>query len=207
MEKRDVLEKALTQNHLNVTTPQVEQLLKYLELLFQWNKVFNLTAIHDFNEAVTLHIIDSLLMISHLHGERIIDVGSGAGLPGIPLAIVCPEKVFTLLDSNGKKTRFLNQVKIELALLNVEVIHSRVEDFHPSHGFDSIITRAFSSLEEMVQCTHHLLAPKGLFLAMKGVYPAEEIERIPVDFKVRSLDRLTIKGLKVERHLVKIEHP
>jgi 16S rRNA (guanine527-N7)-methyltransferase len=174
----------------------------YLSLLQQWNRVYNLTAIRDPEDMMLLHIEDSLAVNSYLHGNRIIDVGSGGGLPGIPLALSNPDKHFTLLDSNSKKTRFLTQVVLELKLKNVEVIHSRCEDFHPAIGFDSIISRAFASLQVMLTTTQHLLGKDGQFLAMKGIFPEQEMKEIPPGFTVLGVHRLQIKGLEAERCLV-----
>ncbi|OAI48760.1 hypothetical protein AYO45_04250 [Gammaproteobacteria bacterium SCGC AG-212-F23] len=183
----------------------IPSLANYLKLLQQWNRVHNLTAITDPEQMVILHILDSLAISPYLYGQRLLDVGTGAGLPGIPLAIKHPEKEFTLLDSNSKKTRFLTQVKHELQIKNINIIHSRVEDFHPDKNFDSILSRAFSSLEVMLQTTQHLLAAGGQFLAMKGIYPEEELKAIPETFKVTAVHTLTIQGLDAKRCLVCIE--
>lgn len=204
-EIKTFLQQALFDNQDEVSAEIQDKFLAYLTLLDQWNRVYNLTAIHDMKEMVMLHIIDSLSINRFLHGTRIIDVGSGAGLPGIPLALLHPDKDFTLLDSNNKKTRFLTQVVLELGIKNVQVVQSRAEDFHPEVGFDSIITRAFSSLKDMLQLTGHLARAEGEFLAMKGAYPEEEIQQVPDNFRVMSIHALRINGLNVERHLVCIE--
>lgn len=179
-----------------------DKLICYIELLTKWNKVFNLTAIRDPEDMVVLHILDSLAIVPYLHGHRIIDIGSGAGLPGIPLCLVSPDKEFVLLDSNSKKTRFLTQVVLELGIKNVTVEHARCEKFRPAHCFDSIMTRAFASLKEMLEMTEHLLSEQGQFLAMKGIYPEAEIKAIPAQFKLRAVHRLVVEGLEAERHLV-----
>lgn len=197
------IEKFLKENIQQQTL--IPSLAHYLQLLQQWNSVHNLTAITDPEQMVILHILDSLAISPYLYGQRLLDVGTGAGLPGIPLALKHPEKEFTLLDSNSKKTRFLTQVKHELQIKNINIIHSRVEDFHPDKNFDSILSRAFSSLEVMLQTTQHLLAAGGQFLAMKGIYPEEELKAIPETFKVTAVHTLTIQGLDAKRCLVCIE--
>ncbi len=205
LDLKDCLQQALTDNQHSLTVETQEQLLGYLHLITKWNAVHNLTAIRDPHDMVMLHVLDSLSVIHFLHGQHIIDVGTGAGLPGIPLALTRPDKNFVLLDSNNKKTLFLNQVILELNIKNVKVVHSRVEDFHPAQGFDSVITRAFSSLKEMIATTAHLLAQEGHFLAMKGIYPEVEIQQVPREFRVFSVHGLRVNGLNAERHLVCIE--
>jgi 16S rRNA (guanine527-N7)-methyltransferase len=180
-----------------------DKFIGYLNLLTQWNNVINLTAIRDEKKSVLLHILDSLSILTYLHGNRIIDIGTGAGLPGIPLAIACPEKQFVLLDSNNKKTRFLRQVMYELQLKNVDVVHARCENFQPKQLFDSILSRAFASIKVMLESTEHLLARQGQFLAMKGVYPTVELKETPERFNLLAVDKLSIKELDAERHLVR----
>jgi 16S rRNA (guanine527-N7)-methyltransferase len=196
------LHQALLDNGYDLSANTETQFLHYLDLLMQWNKVFNLTAIRDPKEMVLLHILDSLSIHPYLKGDQIIDIGTGAGLPGIPLALFYPLKKFVLLDSNSKKTRFLMQVVHELKLANVEIIHSRCEDFHPEYRFHSILSRAFASLRSMVESTHHLVSQQGQFLAMKGVYPDQEIQALPHEFKLLAVHKLVINGLNAERHLV-----
>jgi len=186
-------------------SPLIErQLLDFLELLDRWNQVVNLTAIRNAYDSVTHHILDSLAILPFLHGKRLIDVGSGAGLPGLPLAIVQPDKEFYLLDGNRKKTHFLTQVALELQLKNVTVVHARCEQFKPEVCFDSVMTRAFSSLKEMLKLTQHLLCPSGKFLAMKGIYPESEIKEVPEKFKLLGVHDLKIKGLDQQRCLVQL---
>jgi 16S rRNA (guanine527-N7)-methyltransferase len=199
------LEKALKRNGHDIPAEIQEKFLHYLDLMQRWNNVFNLTAIHEMEDMIWLHLLDSLSINTYLHGTRIADVGTGAGLPGIPLALLNPEKEFVLLDSNSKKTRFLTQCKLELTLANVEVIHARCEDFQPNDLFHSIVSRAFSSIAVMLEKTEHLLAPRGQFLAMKGAYPDAELKNLPADFMLTGVHKLTIKGLPAERHLVCIE--
>jgi 16S rRNA (guanine527-N7)-methyltransferase len=179
-----------------------ERLLAFLALMQKWNRAYNLTAIRDLRTAVDLHLLDSLTTWPYLHGGRILDVGTGAGLPGIPLAIVSEDKKFVLLDSNAKKTRFVQQAVIELGLKNVDVVAARVEQYRPERGFDTVLARAFASLGEIAAATERLLAPHGRILAQKGQWPQEEIENIK-DRAVR-VHRLAIPGLDVERHLVEI---
>ena len=195
----DFLQKSLRENGYDFSA---EKFLHYLQLLQQWNKVFNLTAIRDPQEMVLLHILDSLSVNPYLHGSRIIDVGTGAGLPGIPLALVNPDKHFVLLDSNSKKTRFLTQALAELKIKNAEVVHARCEDFQPNTGFDSIISRAFASIKVMLDNTQHMLNAQGQFLAMKGLYPESELAEISEDFKINAVHPLTIVGLTAKRCLV-----
>lgn len=204
MELKNVLEKALHDNGYHFSDDIQNQLLRYLEMLEKWNRVFNLTAVREAKEMVFRHILDSLSVNTYLHGHRILDVGTGAGLPGIPLAIVNPDKKFVLLDSNSKKTRFLTQTIFELKIPNVEVVHSRAEVYHPETCFDSIISRAFASIKVMLATTQHLICKHGHFLAMKGVYPEEEIQDIPEEFTMLGVHTLKIKGLDAERCLVVI---
>jgi 16S rRNA (guanine527-N7)-methyltransferase len=200
-----ILQRALNANGYDFSRTLTQQLLSYLELLGRWNEVFNLTSINDLEEQVWLHIIDSLSIGNYLHGSRVIDVGTGAGLPGIPLALTYPDKHFVLLDSNSKKTRFLTQVILELKINNIEVVHARCEDYKTANLFDSILSRAFSSIAVMLEKTRSLAAPDGQFLAMKGVYPQEELDALPSGFELLGVHKLIIKGLAAERHLVCIK--
>ncbi len=200
------LDQTLKENgHLIESTIQA-QMLHYLHLMREWNRVYNLTSIRDPKEMIVLHLLDSLSISQHLHGKNIIDIGTGAGLPGIPLALINPEKHFLLLDSNHKKTRFLNQVIYDLKLKNVEVVHARCDSYnHSTLRFDSILSRAFSSLKVMLLTTSHLMSDTGQFLAMKGTYPQQEILDIPNEFSLINVQKLTIEGLEAERHLVRME--
>lgn len=200
--QKEFLQTLLQENNYHFSSVQQDRFLHYLHLLRKWNSVFNLTAIRDPHEMILLHLLDSLSINSYLQGTRIIDVGTGAGLPGIPLALVNPEKKFVLLDSNNKKTRFLTQAILELKIKNIDVVHARCENFHAQQGFDCILSRAFASLSEMLVITKHLLKPGGGFLAMKGAYPEQEIRAIPLEFKLLEVYPLVIKGLDAKRHLV-----
>jgi len=201
---QDVLRRGLDELGLELCDVQIGQLLRYLELLQQWNKAYNLTAITDPLDMVRLHLLDSLAILPFLRGRRFIDVGTGPGLPGIPLAIAMPDRHFTLLDSNGKRVRFLFQVKVALGLANVTEIHSRVEAFKPEQGFDGIISRAFTSLAEMVTKTEHFLAADGVFFAMKGRFPEKELSELPKPYNVFTSHRLEVPGVDGERHLLEI---
>lgn len=199
-----VLAEGIAALGLTLDAEQQERLLAYLALVVKWNKAYNLTAIRDPLEMVTKHLLDSLAVLPQLHGGTVLDVGSGAGLPGIPLAIADAARQFTLLDSNGKKTRFLLQAKGELRLSNLSVVHSRLERYRPGQLFDTVTARAFASLADMVAGTAHLLAPGGTLLAMKGEYPQDELEALPPGFVVREIIALTVPGLEAQRHLVRI---
>jgi 16S rRNA (guanine527-N7)-methyltransferase len=189
---------------LPLDSRQQAQLLDYLGLLARWNKAYNLTAVRDEAQMVTRHLLDSLVIAPHIRGQRLMDVGTGAGLPGIPLAILFPEREFHLLDSNGKKTRFLFQVKTALHLDNMVVHHARVESFVPTEPFDVVLSRAFASLGDMVDGCRHLLAPDGRFLAMKGAYPTDELEAVSTHCELKAVYPLAVPGLAEQRHLVEI---
>lgn len=176
------------------------KLLDYLALLQKWNKVHNLTAVRDPNDMVTLHLLDSLAVLPHIRQGRLLDVGSGAGLPGIPLAIVRPDLQVTVMDSNHKKASFMRQAKAVLGIGNLEVTCGRVEEFQPEHKFDMVISRAFSDLAEFMRLTNHLCAEGGVWLAMKGVYPHEELAQ--VQGRTAEVVPLTVPGLEAQRHLV-----
>ena len=186
---------------------QLEQLLDYLALLARWNKTYNLTAVRDQGQMVTRHLLDSLAVAPWLSGARFLDVGSGAGLPGVPLAIVHPQYEFHLLDSSGKKARFLFQVKTALCLDNIVVHQARVESLQVTEPFDAVLSRAFARLRDMTAACRHLLAPGGRFLAMKGAYPAAELEDIRQSFSEVAVYPLVIPGLAEQRHLVEIPAP
>lgn len=188
----------------SLTESQLKKLVGYINLLEKWNGTFNLTAIKIPEQMVSHHLMDSLVVGHYLSSEQksILDVGSGAGLPGIPLSILFPEKSFTLLDSNGKKTRFIKQTIIELDLQNCEVVNERVENFQPEKAFDVVISRAFSQTADFINGTSHLLKPKGQFYAMKGVYPAEEIKLLPQKARILALEALEVPFLEEQRHLL-----
>ena len=180
------------------------RLLDYLELLIKWNRAYNLTAVRDPQQMVIRHLLDSLAIAPHLLGERLIDVGTGGGLPGVPMAILFPEREFHLLDSNGKKTRFLFQVKTALALDNMTAHQARVEAFQDEPAFETVLSRAFASLEDMVTGCRHLLAPGGRFLAMKGTFPEEEMAAVATQCRIDAVHELQVPGLEEQRHLVEM---
>ena len=181
------------------------RLCEYLQLLAQWNKAYNLTAIEKPAAMVVRHLLDSLSIAPHLSGQRILDVGTGAGLPGIPLAIRFPEREFHLLDSNGKKMRFLFQVKHTLGLPNVVLHHLRAEDFRDPQGFDCIVSRALASLQQFVSSSAHLLAPGGCFLAMKGCIDDSELAGLAKPYNVAARIHLEVPGIGTLRQLLRIE--
>lgn len=180
----------------------IEKFASFLQLLSKWNKTYNLTAITKPEDMIVLHIADSLSINPYLYGNRIIDVGTGAGLPGIPLAIINSGKEFVLLDSNSKKTRFLTQVKAELRLKNIEIVHGRAEDYKPTHCFNTVLSRAITSLSTMLKKTSHLCCPDGQFLAMKGCYPEQEIKDLNNRYIIDKIVKLKVKQLEAERHAV-----
>ena len=195
----------LAELKLDLTQEQIARLESYLALLAKWNQTYNLTAVREEERMVSYHLLDSLTLVPQLaSGTRLLDVGSGGGMPGIPAAIARPDLQVVLLDSNHKKTTFLRQAVIELKLDNVEVVTNRVEAYQPDQKFDRITSRAFAELAEFVKLTRHLLAPGGQYVAMKGVYPYEEIALLPEGFTVAEVLPLTVPGLDAERHLVRI---
>jgi len=182
---------------------QKQQLIGYVELLHKWNKTYNLTSVRDPMEMLVRHILDSIVVNPHLEGHRFIDVGTGPGLPGIPLAIVRPDAHFTLLDSLGKRVRFLRQVQHELGLKNIEPVQSRVEEFIPEPAFDGVISRAFASLQDMLSWCHHLpVKGQGRFYALKGLRPDDELATLPEGIQLQEVVKLRVPELEGERHLV-----
>lgn len=178
------------------------RLLAYGTLLMKWNKVYNLTAIRDEAAMVDLHLLDSLTVLPYVDVPRIADIGTGGGLPGIPLAICRPEMEVALVETVNKKASFLQQAKIELKLPNLSVHNVRVETLKPPQALPAVISRAFSSLRDFVSLTDHLVAQDGVWLAMKGVYPEDEIAELPAGFSVRESHRLSVSGVEAERHLL-----
>lgn len=186
---------------LSLSQTQSQQLLDYLALLCKWNRAYNLTAVRDPGQMVTRHLLDSLAIAPWITAQRYIDVGTGGGLPGVPLSILFPEREFHLLDSNGKKTRFLFQVKTALGLDNMVVHQARVESFRSGEPFDGVLSRAFASLEDMLRGCRQLVAPGGRLLAMKGVCPDREIDAVSAECDVQVYP-LDVPGLAEERHLL-----
>ena len=204
----DCLLKLLTQSldnlNIKLIDTQQQQLLAYIELLEKWNRTFNLTAIRKKSLMLSRHIVDSLSIAQFLSGKNILDVGSGAGLPGIPLAIARPDLNITMTDCNGKKTRFMTQATISLKLTNTKVVHSRIESWYPDGLFDVITSRAFSSMVDMIKKSKHLIASEGCWLAMKGTYPADEINELAMcetPVKLVDVQKICVPGCQEERHL------
>lgn len=196
---RNILLAGLSALNIAVKEQQIEQLLAFISLIEKWNKAYNLTAIKDKQDMVRLHLLDSLTVIPYLEGRRIIDIGTGAGLPGIPLAICLPHIAFTLLDSNAKKTRFVQQAVLELKLTNVQICQCRVEDYRPGQHFSTVLTRAFAELSDILLMTRHLLAKNGRLLAMKG--RCTELELAQVKIK-KTVIPVQVPGVEAERNLV-----
>ncbi len=199
------MQKLLSETDLDVCIEQQQQLIKFVFLLVKWNKIYNLTSVRDPNEMLIKHIMDSIVVSPYLKGKRLIDVGTGAGLPGLPLAILNPDKQFLLLDSLGKRLKFIRQAVLELGLKNVKFVQSRVEKYQPDKKFDVILSRAFASLKDMLFCTEHLVNKKGFFLALKGQFPDKELKKLDVNFIFMDNFQLTVPGLKADRCLVKIK--
>lgn len=201
----DKLTKLIAKTDLIVTTEQVEQLVAYVNLLDKWNKAYNLTSVRNPSDMIIKHIMDSIVVSPYLRevtdiGNNFIDVGTGPGLPGIPLSIINPDLNFTLLDSLGKRVRFMTQVKHELKLENINPVQSRVEAF--SGDYAGVLSRAFASVADMINWSHHLLADNGKFFALKGQVDKEEIEALPNFVKVEQIVSLHVPQLEGERHLV-----
>lgn len=185
------LSRLLADAGISLTDHQKTLLVAYVDMLHKWNKAYNLTSVRDPNEMLVRHILDSIVVAPYLQGQRFIDVGTGPGLPGIPLAIVLPDAHFTLLDSLGKRVRFLRQVQHELKLENITPVQSRVEAYPSEPPFDGVISRAFASLNDMVSWCHHLPGEKGRFYALKGQLPGDEIASLPDNFSVESVEKIT----------------
>lgn len=198
-----VLIEGLDNLQIELSSGQIDKLMAYLTLLQKWNKVYNLTAIRDPQEMLVKHLLDSLAVVPYIKQNRIIDVGTGGGLPGIPLAICFPEKQIDLLDSNSKKTRFLIQAKAELGLVNTQVIHSRVEEYQPEPLYEAVISRAFASIQDMLDWTHHLIPQGGIWWAMKAQKDFEDLTKLPGLVKVEDVIELHVPKLNAERMLVK----
>lgn len=183
--------------------PEVQnRLLAYGALILKWNRVYNLTAVRDEASVVALHLLDSLSVLPYLEGQTLADIGSGAGLPGMVLAIVRPDLQVTLVESNQKKNAFQQQARIELALENVRCLCQRVEAVQPERPFDIVISRAFADLSDFVRLSNHLIGPAGCLAAMKGVYPADEIARLPAGYAAVQTIPLVVPGVDAARHLV-----
>lgn len=198
------LEAYLAEINLPATMEQKKQLIDFVSMLNKWNKAYNLTSVRDPEAMLIRHIMDSLVVSEHLQGERFIDVGTGPGLPGIPLAIMNPNKTFVLLDSLGKRIRFQKQVAFELGINNIYSVESRVEAYQPEQKFDGVLSRAFASVQDMLSWCHHLLAEHGQFYALKGQLSDEEMQQISAEFVVKEIIELKVPKLDEQRHLLKI---
>jgi 16S rRNA (guanine527-N7)-methyltransferase len=197
---RDLLIEGLQRMDLKLTDQVIDQLMTYLNLVEKWNRVYNLTAIRERDEMIKLHFLDSLSILNHVHVKNILDVGSGAGFPGIVLAITKPELKVTVMDSVNKKTTFMQQVKSELSLTNLEVVNGRVEDYHPTTLFEAVTSRAFSNLKNMMSLTQHTLQKEGVWLAMKAKDVREELEAF--EKNQYTLISLEVPFINAERFLV-----
>lgn len=180
----------------------IDPLVAYLAELNKWNAAYNLTAVRNPADMVARHILDSLTVLPYLRGKRILDAGTGAGLPGIPLALSCPDRQFTLLDSNGKKVRFVQHAVATLRLHNVDVVQARAETLKPDAAYDCVVSRAFCSLADFVANSAHLLLPGGCLLAMKGRRPDAELATLPAGWRAAAVDPVAVPGLDGERHIV-----
>lgn len=203
MSEIDVLRLQSGQMGVEITEAGAGQLMAYLSLLQKWNKTHNLTSVPD-DQMLSLHLLDSLAILPLVSGKRVLDVGSGGGFPGIPLAIACPEQTFVLVDSNRKKTSFLRQVVLELQLNNVQVETQRVEQLKPLLLYDCIVSRAYASLRQFVTQTQSLLAEHGVWLAMKGLFPEQELAELPQDIQLLSTKSLHIPGVMAARHVLRL---
>jgi 16S rRNA (guanine527-N7)-methyltransferase len=196
------LNKLLAQTSIELTDEQKLKLVKYVELLDKWNKAYNLTSVREPSQMMVKHILDALVVAPHINGKNYIDVGTGPGLPGIVLAIALPDTQFILLDSLGKRVRFLTQVKHELGLSNVTPVQSRVEEYQAPVKLDGVLSRAFASIQDMVQWCEHLIDDSGKFIALKGQYPDEELASLPEHIKFEENIILEVPGLDAQRHLI-----
>ena len=197
---RDLLIEGLQRMDLALSDQVIDQLMTYLDLVEKWNRVYNLTAIREREEMIKLHFLDSLSILKHVHVKNILDVGSGAGFPGIVLAITKPELKVTVMDSVNKKTTFMQQVKSELSLMNLDVVNSRVEDYQPTTLFEAVTSRAFSNLKNMMSLTQHTLQKEGVWLAMKSKDVKQEVEAF--EKNQYTLIPLEVPFINAERYLV-----
>jgi 16S rRNA (guanine527-N7)-methyltransferase len=189
---------------IELSDEQAGKLVAHLDLLDDWNQRMNLTAIRDRGQQLTKHLLDSLSVLPHLRGSRVADVGSGAGFPGVPLAIVLPDAHFALIESTGKKCRFLEHVRDTLSLANVEVVQSRAEGFKTGERFDTVLARAVGPVADLVRVAGPLVAGGGRLLAMKGRFPEDELAKKLNGWKVAEVHRLVVPGLDEERHVVEL---
>ncbi|WP_418357822.1 16S rRNA (guanine(527)-N(7))-methyltransferase RsmG [Shewanella basaltis] len=198
------LQTYLAEIKISATELQQKQLVGFVEMLAKWNKAYNLTSVRDPEQMLIRHIMDSLAVSPYLDGQRFIDVGTGPGLPGIPLAIMNPEKQFVLLDSLGKRIRFQKQVQFELKINNITSVESRVEAYQPDDKFDGVLSRAFASIQDMLSWCHHLPTEKGIYYALKGQLNEQELQQMPAGFSLVETIVLHVPKLDEQRHLLKI---
>jgi 16S rRNA (guanine527-N7)-methyltransferase len=201
---REALQSGATAMGLGLSAGQRDSLLALIEELEAWNQRFNLTAIRDPREMIVKHLLDSLSVQRWLHGSTIADVGTGAGFPGLPLAVINPERRFVLIESTGKKARFVQHAAVAIGLDNVQVVNARAEAHRPATPFDTVICRAVGKVSEFIRLAGHLCAPGGRMLAMKGQHPEAEIQDLPRGWRVLAVHRLEVPGLDAERHLVEL---
>ena len=200
----DVLTSGAAQLGIPLSESQSTQLLRLLDELDDWNQRMNLTAIRERGAQITKHLLDSLAVHSHLHGTTVADIGTGAGFPGLPLAVALPQLQFTLVDSTAKKLKFVDHAAQTLGLHNVQTVHTRAESFRPKERFDVVVSRAVGPVETFVKWSGHLCVGGGRLLAMKGRYPTDELNSLPNGWKLAAVHRLDVPGLDEERHLVEI---
>lgn len=204
--RRSVLVAGLADLGLTLSPPQTQSMLGFLDLLVKWNRVYSLTAIEDGVDMVRLHLLDSLAMLPYIRGPRVLDLGTGPGLPGIPLAVAQPDWQFALLDANRKKARFVRQAAVELKLANVEVVNARAQDYRPDEPFDTVITRAVTAAAETLMWIKPLLAPsRGRLVLMKGTYPHAELAALPPSARLEGVYPVQVPGLSAARHAVVVE--
>ena len=196
------LDSLLAQAKIQPNDQQKQQLIDFVNLLNKWNKAYNLTSVRDPRDMLVKHILDSLVVSPHLQGDRFIDVGTGPGLPGLPLAIINPDKQFVLLDSLGKRISFIRNAVRELGLTNVKPVLSRVEEYQPEEKFDGVLSRAFASLKDMTEWCWHLPKPDGMFYALKGIYQQEEAQNLSDQFQIENVISIEVPTLIGERHLI-----
>lgn len=198
------LDTYLAEIEMTATPEQKQQLLDFVAMLAKWNKAYNLTSVREPEQMLIRHIMDSLAASKHLVGERFIDVGTGPGLPGIPLAIMNPDKTFVLLDSLGKRIRFQKQVQFELSIANISSVESRVEAYQPEEKFDGVLSRAFASIQDMLHWCHHLPKETGCFYALKGQLSDDEMAQLPEGYSVTHVFELKVPRLDEQRHLLRV---
>ncbi|VAW55403.1 16S rRNA (guanine(527)-N(7))-methyltransferase [hydrothermal vent metagenome] len=201
MHPEERLAKGLVQLDIELPVQTQQKLLDYLQLMLKWNKAYNLTAIRELDSMVIRHVLDSISILPYINGTPVLDVGTGPGLPGIPLALCLPDYQFVLLDSNGKKTRFLTQCKIDLMLNNIDIVKSRVEDYKPDFSFEIVTCRAFAALNTVLECTEHLLTSSTRILAMKG---KDELPALNKGYRQLAQHQLQVPWLNEDRQLIEI---